>query len=1012
MTTKKNLFAFTTLLLLTILSKANAQTNLAPSATLSTSYVSPWETLSAVKDNITPSNSLDNSNGAYGNWNGEDYYNTYNYVQYEWDTLHHITSTNVYWWDDGNGIAHPTDAYIQYYSNGAWITAGSIGSLPDQYNTLELNVNTSSLRIYMTSLLATGILEWQVLEKNDESAINSITIQENSTGFCNVDGSVDNNNEGFTDFGFANTTNELGSGIEYQINGTDGIYELEFRYASSSDRPANIFVNNNLVISNFSMLASGSWTSWTTISTTIPLSNGTNNLRIEATTNDGLANIDYITLTGLNIAAGDCNNTTDSDTESPTTPSNLSYNNATTSSVNLSWIASSDNIGVTGYQILKNDSVISTTSNTSTTVNNLSEGTIYSFAVVAYDAAGNYSTSSASISITTISTNSSQSFTWPEYNPTISYNFKDEYGDVPMPTEVLDDCSGIVGTQSDRWWTFRWGASKNALVTSNAITPMLDRLNTDFSYFRDIIGWPPDLRARNGYKSAVYLYGSGLCTDNASNTDLGGWQSAVYYNGQSWPIILASYYPVYSFDPACTYSDKTAQQGAIVHEGIHSVLASMPGVKQAAWFHEGGNTWLQQEADSRRSGDYSSMGFLNAAAMIAPFMPVECYSGWLQDGSFGGPSAEGVNMFEDTQQICTWRNLLGGTQYGNIFPTFIGQTLGDESVAWVWRNCPGRVLEGIASAIGETQIRRLLSEYRAKQAVVDFGVWTNAIIQLLDNNMGSSIQAEWQPSWLNPDSWIATPYVETTNTNGLLTPEARTTPGWSGGNQIPLTVSGNSVTVNFQPIGENMTCQIAYIAADGSRVYSEIVSSGDCSIDLDKAPANDVVIAVITNTDYIFNGESTRTAHYDYRLQLVSGVSGTADIYTRWYRGNSINSYSYNSINTDSTQDFDISKYCSHNLMSNNPSPKTISIEESGSLKLKCYPNPVANGSVLKIDVLNKAEDTYTLEIANIQGHIIMTKSVTGNSIEIDTKNLFKTGIYFAIIRNNRDVNTLKFIVE
>ena len=89
--------------------------------------------------------------------------------------------------------------------------------------------------------------------------------------------------------------------------------------------------------------------------------------------------------------------------------------------------------------------------------------------------------------------------------------------------------------------------------------------------------------------------------------------------------------------------------------------------------------------------------------------------------------------------------------------------------------------------------------------------------------------------------------------------------------------------MDFQPIGSNMTCQIAYRATDGTCVYSEPVSSGDCTLRLDKAPYNNVVIAVITNTDYVYNGETTRKAHYDYRLELGTGVSGTADIYTKWY---------------------------------------------------------------------------------------------------------------------------------
>jgi hypothetical protein len=82
-------------------------------------------------------------------------------------------------------------------------------------------------------------------------------------------------------------------------------------------------------------------------------------------------------------------------------------------------------------------------------------------------------------------------------------------------------------------------------------------------------------------------------------------------------------------------------------------------------------------------------------------MPIECYSGWLQDGSFGGPSAEGVNKFEGSQQICTWRNLLGGVQYSNVFPVFLGMTLGHGSIAWIWRNCESRVLEGMARTLGE-----------------------------------------------------------------------------------------------------------------------------------------------------------------------------------------------------------------------------------------------------------------------------------------------------------------------
>ncbi|MBN1759134.1 MAG: hypothetical protein JW863_12490 [Chitinispirillaceae bacterium] len=470
-------------------------------------------------------------------------------------------------------------------------------------------------------------------------------------------------------------------------------------------------------------------------------------------------------------------------------------------------------------------------------------------------------------------------YTWPVYNPTIDYNFRDEFPAIAMPTKDLDDCQGVAGTLSNGWWTFKWGSKKNSLVTETAIRPMLERLNEDFAYFRDTMGWPPDKRVQNGYRSAVYLFGSGLCTDNASNTEKGGWQSSV----GGYPIILASYYPVYCFDPACNYSDRATQMGGMVHEGIHCILASLPGCKKAAWFHEGGNTWLQQQAEAQRTGNYSEMGFLNGTTFLAPFMPIECYSGWLQDGSFGGPSAEGVDMNEGGQQICTWRRYLGGNQYGNAFPTFLGEWLGLGSVPWIWRNCPERVLEGISAALGDEQTRRLIMEYRAKQALIDMKKWSNAFKKLLNDNFGSNIGAEFEPYWINCAAWKATPYAKTVNANSTLTPEERTLPGWSGANQIPLTVSGDRVTVDFQPIGANMSCQLCYRANDGTPVYSTPVTGGECSLRLDKTPGKGVVIAVICNTDYKYLGEETRKAHFDYRLKLVSGVTAAADIYTKWY---------------------------------------------------------------------------------------------------------------------------------
>ena len=79
------------------------------------------------------------------------------------------------------------------------------------------------------------------------------------------------------------------------------------------------------------------------------------------------------------------------DTTPPTQPTSLAIAAATQTSVSLTWAASTDTSGVTGYGVYRGSTLVTSVSTPGATVSGLTCGTGYTFAVDAYDAAGNRS---------------------------------------------------------------------------------------------------------------------------------------------------------------------------------------------------------------------------------------------------------------------------------------------------------------------------------------------------------------------------------------------------------------------------------------------------------------------------------------------------------------------------------------------------------------------------------------------------------------------------------------------
>ncbi|CAM1370814.1 hypothetical protein TSEDIMI_90005 [Tenacibaculum sediminilitoris] len=111
------------------------------------------------------------------------------------------------------------------------------------------------------------------------------------------------------------------------------------------------------------------------------------------------------------------------DTQAPTRPSSLAASNVTQTTLTLNWSASTDNVGVTGYDVYKGATKLTTVTTTSYNVRGLAASTAYTFTVKAKDAAGNASSSSNTVNVTTLSNSVSycdskgnnSSYEWIDY---------------------------------------------------------------------------------------------------------------------------------------------------------------------------------------------------------------------------------------------------------------------------------------------------------------------------------------------------------------------------------------------------------------------------------------------------------------------------------------------------------------------------------------------------------------------------------------------------------------------
>jgi DUF1680 family protein len=123
--------------------------------------------LKALNDQYDPVDSKDNS-ASYLHWWPKK--NTTEWVQYDFDSTYTISSSNVYWFDDGpwGGCRIPASWKLLYKKDGQWVPVKNTTPYEiakDRYNSVQFEpVTTTALRmeVQLPVEYATGIHEWIV----------------------------------------------------------------------------------------------------------------------------------------------------------------------------------------------------------------------------------------------------------------------------------------------------------------------------------------------------------------------------------------------------------------------------------------------------------------------------------------------------------------------------------------------------------------------------------------------------------------------------------------------------------------------------------------------------------------------------------------------------------------------------------------------------------------------------------------------------------------------------------
>jgi len=166
---------------------------------------------------------------------------------------------------------------------------------------------------------------------------------------------------------------------------------------------------------------------------------------------------------------------------------------------------------------------------------------------------------------------------------------------------------------------------------------------------------------------------------------------------------------------------------------------------------------------------------------------------------------------------------------------------------------------------------------------------------------------------------------------------------------------------------------------------------------LQESPANNVVILVVCNTDYIYKGEETRKTHFDYRLKMGTNVYQPAKAQIKWY--------AY----PTTLRDPDFTKPATGietiDLGEENNANKAVTFSVSPSRTV------VARGETIEINITAATQWQVPVRLVNSSGAVVYQQSLLRNgSYEIPSG--ITPGLYILQAQNGNEKASVKMIIK